>query len=162
MSKMNFRNIPYLFFLACALLMISCSQPQPFVFKGLKSIKIEKASLGKNVFKAEFTYENPNSFSLALNKLDADIFINDEKFTHYHLDTVFNIPANAAFDLPAIMEVDLNSILKNSIDLIFNKPMKISVKGTSTLSKGMFTKTIPIEFETTQKLNLASVLSGRN
>jgi hypothetical protein len=40
--------------------------------------------------------------------------------------------------------------------------MKISVKGTSTLSKGMFTKTIPIEFETTQKLNLAAVLSGRN
>ena len=162
MSKMNFRNIPYLFFLACAILMIACSQPQPFIFKGLKSIKIEKASLGKNVFKAEFTYENPNSFSLALNKLDADIFINDEKFTHYHLDTVYNIPANAAFDLPAIMEVDLTSILKNSIDLIFNKPMKISVKGTSTLSKGMFTKTIPIEFETTQKLNLASVLSGRN
>ena len=162
MSKMNFRNIPYLFFLACVLLMISCSQPQPFVFKGLKSIKIEKASLGKNIFKAEFTYENPNSFSLALNKLDADIFINDEKFTHYHLDTVFNIPANAAFDLPAIMEFDLTSLLKNSIDLIFNKPMKISVKGTSTLSKGMFTKTIPIEFETTQKLNLASVLSGRN
>ena len=162
MSKMNFRNIPYLFFLACVLLMISCSQPQPFVFKGLKSIKIEKASLGKNVFKAEFTYENPNSFSLALNKLDADIFINDEKFTHYHLDTVFNIPANAAFDLPAIMEFDLTSLLKNSIDLIFNKPMKISVKGTSTLSKGMFTKTITIEFETTQKLNLASVLSGRN
>ena len=159
---MNFRNISYLFFLACAILMISCSQPQPFVFKGLKSIKIEKASLGKNVFKAEFTYENANSFSLALNKLDADIFINDEKFTHYHLDTVFNIPANAAFDLPAIMEVDLTSLLKNSIDLIFNKPMKISVKGTSTLSKGMFTKTIPIVFETTQKLNLASVLSGRN
>ena len=159
---MNFRNIPYLFILACVFLMISCSQPQPFVFKGLKSIKIEKASLGKNIFKAEFTYENPNSFSLALNKLDADIFINDEKFTHYQLDTVFNIPANAAFDLPAIMEVDLTSLLKNSIDLIFNKPMKISVKGTSTLSKGMFTKTIPIEFETTQKLNLASVLSGRN
>ena len=67
MSKMNFRNIPYLFFLACAILMISCSQPQPFIFKGLKSIKIEKASLGKNVFNAEFTYENPNSFSLALN-----------------------------------------------------------------------------------------------
>ena len=160
---MNFRTIQSLFiFLTCSIMLISCSQPQPFVFKGLKSIKIEKASLGKNVFKAEFTYENPNSFSLALNKLDADIFINDEKFTHYHLDTVFNIPANAAFDLPAIMEVDLTSLLKNSIDLIFNKPMKISVKGTSTLSKGMFTKTIPIAFETTQKLNLASVLSGRN
>ncbi|MGI9138590.1 MAG: hypothetical protein ACR2IM_06075, partial [Sediminibacterium sp.] len=94
--------------------------------------------------------------------LNVDIFINYEKFTHYDLDTIFNIPANASFDLPANMEVDLSSILKNSIDLIFNKPMKISVIGTSSLSKGMFTKTIPIAFETTQKLNLAAVLSGRN
>ena len=46
--------------------------------------------------------------------------------------------------------------------LLLNKPMKISVKGTSTLSKGVFTKTMPIEFETTQKLNLSSVLSGGN
>jgi hypothetical protein len=36
--------------------------------------------------------------------------------------------------------------------------MKINVKGISTLSKGMFTRTIPIEFETTQKLNLAEAL----
>ncbi len=156
---MQKRSILYIIYI---LLFISCASPKPFVFKGLKSIKIEKASWGKNIFKADFTYENPNSFSLTLNKLNADIFINDEKFTHYNLDTSFNIPANASFDLPAKMEVDLTSILKNSIDLIFNKPMKISVKGTSTLSKGIFTKTIPIEFETTQKLNLATVLSGHN
>ena len=155
------RNHSCIFFIF-SILLLSCASPKPFVFKGLKSIKIEKASLGKNVFKADFTYENPNAFSMTLNKLDATIFINDEKFTQYNLDTVFNIPAKASFDLPAKMEVDLSSILKNSIDFIFNKPMKISVKGTSTLSKGMFTKTIPIEFETTQKLNLAAVLSGRN
>ena len=149
-------------FLCFNLLLLSCASPKPFVFKGLKSITIEKVSWGKNIFKAEFAYENPNAFSLTLNKLDATIFINDEKFTQYHLDTVFTIPANANFDLPAKMEVDLSSILKNSIDLIFNKPMKISVEGTSTLSKGIFSKTIPISFETTQKLNLAAVLSGRN
>ena len=156
---MQIRTTLFLFYI---ILLISCTPPQPFIFKGLKSIKIEKASWGKNIFRADFTYENPNSFSLTLNKLNADIYINDEKFTHYKLDTNFIIPANAIFDMPAKMEIDLTSILKNSIDLIFNKPMKISVKGTSTLSKGMFTKTIPIEFETTQKLNLAAILSGRD
>ena len=135
---MQFRITPSIFIFSLFLLLLtSCSQPQPFVFKGLKSIKIEKASLGKNVFKAEFTYENPNSFSLALNKLDADIFINDEKFTHYHLDTVFNIPANAAFDLPAIMEVDLTSLLKNSIDLIFNKPLRKSPSNVGNVIKNL-------------------------
>lgn len=137
---------------------VSCSQPKPFVFKGVDSIKIEKASWGKNVFKANFVYENPNNFSLTLQKLEADIFINDRLFTHYKLDTIFSIPAEANFKLPATMQVELTDILKNSVDIIFNRPMKINVKGISTLSKGMFTKTIPIEFETTQKLNLAEAL----
>lgn len=137
---------------------LSCSQPKPFVFKGIESIKIEKASWGKNIFKANFVYENPNNFSLTLQKLEADIFINDKLFTHYKLDTIFIIPAEANFKLPATMQVELTDILKNSVDLIFNRPMKINVKGISTLSKGMFTKTIPIEFETNQKLNLAEAL----
>jgi LEA14-like dessication related protein len=146
------------FFLCIVLLTFSCSQPKPFVFKGIQSIKIEKASWGKNIFKADFMYENPNNFSLTLQKLEADVFINDKLFTHYKLDTTFSIPAEATFKLPATMQVELTDILKNSVDIIFNRPMKINVKGISTLSKGMFTKIIPIEFETTQKLNLAEAL----
>jgi LEA14-like dessication related protein len=140
------------------LLALSCSEPKPFVFKGVQSITIEKASWGKNIFKADFVYDNPNTFSLTLKNLEADIFINDRLFTHYKLDTLFVIPAQASFKLPATMQVELTDILKNSVDILFNRPMKINVKGISTLSKGMFSKTIPIEFETTQKLNLASAI----
>jgi LEA14-like dessication related protein len=136
----------------------SCAEPKPLVFKGLKSIKIEKASFGKNIFNAQFEYQNPNNFKLVLNKLDCDILINDQVFTKYTLDTNFNIPANANFILPARMEVELSLLLKNSVDILFNKPMKIGVKGSATLSKGMYTKTIPISFETTQKLNLKDAL----
>ena len=71
---------------------------------------------------------------------------------------MYVIPANADFVLPAKMEIELNLLLKNTVDILFNKPMKVGVKGTAILSKGMFTKTIPIEFETTQKLNLKDVL----
>jgi hypothetical protein len=57
------------------------------------------------------------------------------------------------------MEVDLSLLLKNSVDILFNKPMKIGIKGYATVTKGIFTKTIPINFETNQKLNLgASIL----
>ena len=56
------------------------------------------------------------------------------------------------------MEIELSILLKNTVDILFNRPMKIGVKGTATMSKGMFTKTIPIDFETTQKLNLKDIL----
>lgn len=152
---MSFNKILF----ACGLLfLMACGEPKPFVFKGLKSIKIEKPSFGKNIFNAQFEYQNPNNFELTLKKLDCSVFINDQLLTQYKLDSLYVIPANANFVLPAKMEIELNLLLKNTVDILFNKPMKIGVKGTATLSKGMFTKTVPIEFETTQKLNLKDAL----
>ena len=144
--------------LAVILFFSACAEPSPLVFKGVQSIKIEKASFGKNSFKAEFAYQNPNRFGLVLNKLDCNVFINDQLFTQYKLDTNFTIPANAEFILPATMEIELSSLLKNSIDILLNKPMKIGIKGNATISKGMFTKTIPIDFETNQQLNLREAI----
>lgn len=140
------------------LFLMACGEPKPFIFKGLKSIKIEKTSFRKNIFNAQFEYQNPNHFQLTLKKLDCSIYINDQLLTQYKLDSLYVIPANADFILPAKMEIELSLLLKNTVDILFNKPMKIGVKGKAILSKGMFTKTVPIEFETTQKLNLKDAL----
>jgi LEA14-like dessication related protein len=144
--------------LAIILFFAACAEPSPLVFKGVQSIKIEKASFGKNSFKADFAYQNPNRFGLVINKLDCNVFINDQLFTQYKLDTNFIIPANAQFVLPAKMDIELSSLLKNSVDILFNNPMKIAIKGNATISKGIFTKIIPINFETNQKLNLREAI----
>lgn len=144
------------------LVFASCASPKSFVFKGINSIKIEKLSFGKNVFNAKFEYENPNKFELTLKQLDCAVFINDKLFTHYKLDTNFIIPANKTFNLPARMEIELASLVHNSVDILFNKPMKIAVKGNATLSKGFITRTLPVEFVTEQRLNLKSALSNAN
>ncbi len=56
----------------------------------------------------------------------------------------------------------MSDLVKKSMDLLFNKPIKLNIVGNATLSKGMFTKTVPIAYETTQKLNLGAALSGLN
>ena len=145
-------------FLASILLFTACAAPKNLEFKGIESLKIEKASFGKNIFIASFAYHNPNNFKLVLNKLDCSIYMNDQFFTKYTIDSNYTIPANANFSLPAKMEVDLSLLFKNSVDILFNKPMKIGIKGSATISKGMFTKTVPIEFETSQKLNLREAI----
>jgi LEA14-like dessication related protein len=148
MNKYLFTLLSLIFFLT------ACSDPKSFEFKGLKSVKIEKASLGKNIFNAQFEYNNPNHFELTLKKIDCEIWINDQKLTRYALDTSLLIPSNASFVVPAKMEIELSSLLKHSVDIMFNKPLKIAVIGNATLSKGFFTKTIPVNFSTMQKLNL--------
>lgn len=139
---------------------VACSSPKDFEFKGLQEIKIDKISMGKNKIQAKIKYYNPNNFSMVLKQIDCDILMNNQAFTKVHLDTNFVIPANAQFMLPAQMEFEMSVLVKNSMDILFNKPIKVNIKGNATLSKGIFTRTVPIAFETTQKLNLGEAMKN--
>ncbi len=142
------------------LLISACSVPKTFEFKGLQDIQLEKLTMGKNKIKANIIYHNPNAFSLVLKQIDCKVLLNNGKFTQLKLDTNITIPPNQDFLLPAQLEFQMSDLVKNSVELILNRPVKLNIKGNATLSKGIFTKTVSIEYETTQKLNLGAALSG--
>ena len=142
------------------LLFTACSEPQSFEFKGLQDIQLEKLTMGKNKIRANIKYHNPNAFSLVLKQINCNVLLNNGKFTQLKLDTNFIIPANKDFIIPAQLEFQMSDLVNNSMELLLNKPVKLNIKGNATLSKGIFTKTVPIEYETTQKLNLGAALSG--
>jgi len=141
-------------------LLTACSDPQSFEFKGLQDIQLEKLTMGKNTIRANVKYYNPNDFSLVLKQIECKVLLNNGKFTQLKLDTNFTIPPKKDFLLPAQFEFQMSDLVKNSMELLLNKPVKLNIKGNATLSKGMFTKTVPIDYETTQKLNLGAALSG--
>jgi len=141
-------------------LLTACSDPQSFEFKGLQDIQLEKLTMGKNTIRANVKYYNPNDFSLVLKQIDCKVLLNNGKFTQLKLDTNFTIPPKKDFLIPAQFEFQMSDLVKNSMELLLNKPVKLNIKGNATLSKGMFTKTVPIDYETTQKLNLGAALSG--
>jgi LEA14-like dessication related protein len=142
------------------LLFTACSEPQSFEFKGLQDIQLDKLTMGKNKIRANIKYHNPNAFSLVLKQINCNVLLNNGKFTQLKLDTNFIIPANKDFIIPAQLEFQMSDLVNNSMELLLNKPVKLNIKGNATLSKGIFTKTVPIEYETTQKLNLGAALSG--
>ena len=128
------------------LVLSGCAEP--------KSFKVEKLGIKENVFNAQLECYNPNNFGVIVKKIDCDIFINDKKLTHYLLDTNIEVPAASNFMLPAKVEIALSSILTYSVDIMFNKPFKIVVIGNATVSKGIFTKEIAINYTTTKTFNL--------
>ena len=142
------------------LLLTACSEPKSFEFKGLQDIQLDKLSMGKNKISANVLYHNPNAFSVVLKQIDCTILLNNGKFTQFKLDTSFTIPANKEFLIPAQLEFQMSDLVKNSMELLLNKPVKLNIIGNATLSKGIFTKTFPISYEVTQKLNLGAALSG--
>ncbi len=150
-------NFALLFFM---LLLSACSEPQSFEFKGLEDIQLDKLTMGKNKIKANVKYYNPNAFSLVLKQIDCKVLLNNGNFTVLKLDTNITIAAKKEFLIPAQLEFQMSDLVKNSMELLLNKPVKLNIKGNATLSKGIFTKTVPIEYETTQKLNLGAALVG--
>ena len=150
-------NFALLFFV---LLLSACSEPQSFEFKGLQDIQLDKLTMGKNKIRANIKYYNPNPFSLVLKQIDCKVLLNNGNFTVFKLDTNFIIPANKEFLIPAQLEFQMSDLVKNSMELLLNKPVKLNINGNATLSKGIFTKTVPIAYETTQKLNLGAALAG--
>jgi LEA14-like dessication related protein len=147
-------------FLFLMIFLSACSEPQSFEFKGLQDIQLDKLTMGKNKIRANVKYYNPNAFSLVLKQIDCKVLLNNGNFTVLKLDTNFTIPAQKEFLIPAQLEFQMSDLVKNSMELLLNKPVKLNIKGNATLSKGIFTKTVPIEYETTQKLNLGAALSG--
>jgi LEA14-like dessication related protein len=147
----------FLFFM---LSLSACSEPQTFEFKGLQDIQLDKLTMGKNKIKANVKYYNPNAFSLVLKQIDCKVLLNNGNFTVLKLDTNITIAAKKEFLIPAQLEFQMSDLVKNSMELLLNKPVKLNIKGNATISKGIFTKTVPIEYETTQKLNLGAALSG--
>lgn len=141
-------------------LFTACGEPQSLSFKGLQDIQLDKLTMGKNSIKANIKYYNPNPFSLVLKNIDCEILMNDAKFTRLKLDTNMVIPAEKDFLLPAVFEFQMSDLVKNSMDLLFNKPIKLNIIGNATLSKGIFTKTVPIAYETKQKLNLSAAMGA--
>jgi LEA14-like dessication related protein len=142
------------------LFLSACSEPQAFEFKGLQDIQLDKLTMGKNKIRANVKYYNPNPFSLVLKQIDCKVLLNNGNFTVLKLDTNFTIPANKEFLIPAQLEFQMSDLVKNSMELLLNKPVKLNITGNATLSKGIFTKTVPIAYETTQKLNLGAALAG--
>ena len=147
-------------FLFLMILLSACSEPQSFEFKGLQDVQLDKLTMGKNKIRANIKYYNPNPFSLVLKQIDCKVLLNNGNFTVLKLDTNFTIPANKEFLIPAVLEFQMSDLVKNSMELLLNKPVKLNITGNATLSKGIFTKTVPVVYETTQKLNLGAALSG--
>jgi LEA14-like dessication related protein len=142
------------------LLLSACSEPQSIEFKGLQDVQLDKLTMGKNKIRANIKYYNPNPFSLVLKQIDCKVLLNNGNFTVLKLDTNFIIPSSKEFLIPAHLEFQMSDLVKNSMELLLNKPVKLNITGNATLSKGIFTKTVPIEYETTQKLNLGAALAG--
>lgn len=108
----------------------------------------------KTALSVDIVYFNPNRFGLVLKNVDCDVYVNNAYLGKFQLDTILHISPKAEFEIPAHIVVDISSVLKNGLNMLFNREILINLKGTTRVGKGGFYKTVPFNFETKQQISL--------
>ena len=133
---MQLKYLPTLliFFLLTNLL-ISCSVPKELEYRDFKNLTIEKMGFSFSAIKMDLIYYNPNNFGLELNRMDLDIFINNNYLGKTSQDYQISIPRREEFSIPIKIDVDMKNLLKNGFTTFLNNEVIIKVTGTIRIGK---------------------------
>lgn len=140
------KKIFILFFLFL-ILFISCKKPQSLDYRGMKNFKIEKLGFDYSTVSMDLVYFNPNNFGIDLKHVDCDVYLDNRYAGKYLLDTTMHINKKTEFCLPSKMNVDMKGLLKNSFDLLMNKEVLVTLKGTTKVGKAGIYINFPVNYE---------------
>ena len=134
-------------------LLPSCKKPVGFEYRDIKNFNIRNLGVEKSTVSMDLVYFNPNNFGVNLKNVKCDIYIDSSYLGQFLLDTSMLIPGKSEFTLPAFMNINMKGLLKNSMQILFNKELNIEAKGTTRVGKGGIFLTIPFQYKGKQKLN---------
>jgi LEA14-like dessication related protein len=141
-------------FLLLTNLLISCSAPKELEYRDFKNLTIEKIGFSSSAIKMDLIYYNPNNFGLELNKLDLDIFLNNNYLGKTSQDYQISIPRREEFSIPIKIDVDMKNLLKNGLTTFLNNEVMIKVTGTIRVGKLNVFKSFPVNYEGKQQFTL--------
>ena len=152
---MQLKYVPTLliFFLLTNLL-ISCSVPKELEYRDFKNLTIEKMGFSFSAIKMDLIYYNPNNFGLELNRMDLDIFINNNYLGKTSQDYQISIPRREEFSIPIKIDVDMKNLLKNGFTTFLNNEVIIKVTGTIRIGKLSVFKSFVVNYEGKQQFTL--------
>ena len=107
-----------------------------------------------SAIKMDLIYYNPNNFGLELNRMDLDIFINNNYLGKTSQDYQISIPRREEFSIPIKIDVDMKNLLKNGFTTYLNSEVTIKVTGTIKVGKLNVFKSFPVNYEGKQQFTL--------
>ncbi len=136
------------------ILLISCSKPQGFDYRGMKNFKVQKLGFEKTQLTMDLTYYNPNNFGVNLKHVDCEVYVNENYLGKYVLDTTLHISKKSEFSLPSSIDVDMKNIFKNAFSALFSKEVTVRAKGRTRVGKAGIFVNVPFNYEGKHQFSL--------
>jgi LEA14-like dessication related protein len=136
-----FINRKFLVFncLAFVIIFSACNKPQSLEYRDVRNIQIKSLGFNKSSLSMDLVYFNPNQFGVDLRKVSCDVFVDEHYLGKFQLDTLIHIKRRSEFALPSHIDIEMKGIYKNLYSVLFNKEIKVNVKGKARIGKsGVF------------------------
>ena len=127
----------------------------------IENIRFTNVKLPPNLgitFDSDMVLTNPNAFSMTIDRMEFDVFVNGKRSNKVEQSTDVKVPANADFTLPLEFDIPLkNNELFKDLKGIFSgawKKQAIDIKTEGTIYvKALGTSIgVPFEYEDNYKL----------
>ncbi len=115
-------------------------------------LEMTKSNLELN---AHMVLNNPNGFSLDLAGANIKVYVDDVELATIDQTFDTSMPANENFNMPINIKMDLDKLYRENpiaaigkgIQIMSDKKIKVTFKGTIDLGKGMAKVSVPIDKE---------------
>lgn len=140
--------------LCTIVLLAACSKPKPPHYLGYSNVRLEKAGLASSIIAADLKFYNPNPYALKLKRADLDVFFNDRLMGHSVIDSLISLPSHDTSFVPLRMQAAGKDLLASAARLLLNPNVRLRVKGTAKVGRGAVFINLPVDFESTQRIDL--------
>lgn len=150
----------YVLVLATLVMLASCAQPKPLIYKDVERVSFRKADLTSVTLKVELKLYNPNKYALMLKDPTLEIYINDRHVGYASIEDKLVIPGRDTFIVPAVLRIDLLNAIPNAIQVIRNKEITLRVDGSLKagiphhVGKGGIFVGVPVHYEGKQQIDI--------
>ena len=140
--------------LLAVLIFWGCKKPQGFEYRDIKNVSVKQFGFNKTQLAMDLIYFNPNNFGVDLKHVDCDVYVDKNYLGKFLLDTTMHIDRKSEFSLPSKIDVDMKNIFKNTLNVLFNKEVLVTVKGTTKVGKAGIYINVPFNYEARHKIDL--------
>jgi len=140
--------------LLAVLIFWGCKKPQGFEYRDIKNVSVKQFGFNKTQLAMDLIYFNPNNFGVDLKHVDCDVYIDKNYLGKFLLDTTMHIDRKSEFSLPSKIDVDMKNVFKNTLNVLFNKEVLVTVKGTTKVGKAGIFINVPFNYEARHKIDL--------
>lgn len=136
-----FRYIALLALVSIAFSSCNFEKMQP-TLQNVKNIKVLEFSKSNVSIEADMVFNNPNRFSVNLESMDMELFVNNTKVTDIQQTSATSIAANSDFEIPVkldyspleTMTSDPQQLINSFGSILVNKNADVLIKGTAAFS----------------------------